>query len=45
MHLDPRHKDRADAPFGHEAVRELDVLITPRTIKALVESSDATRGV
>jgi len=45
VYLDPRNIDRTSAPLSDEAVRELDVLITPCTVKALIKTTDTTCGV
>jgi len=45
MHLDPRDIDRAGASLSDETVSKLDVLITPRPVKALIKTTDATSGV
>jgi hypothetical protein len=45
MHLDPRHIDRTRSALCDEAMCELDVLIAPCAVKALVKATDTTSRV
>lgn len=45
MHLYPWNIDGARSRLCDQSVRELNILIAPRAVKALIEAANRARGI